>query len=229
MWAPQLVFLLQPTKMVQQTIADGPPNIPRLGVVLDRAPRVKCLVSSIEAHYDVEWHLVSHEAVGGVTTCLSRLLSLSVPRFTVPSGVSRTIGSIISYKHFVPACEKEAEGLTTADRLPVGQPTASIKIPCRHSPTGFGSRSLTISELCLAWDFPLWVTLPPGRHSLGLLSSMVPLKILLAAADVLLEGMDLVSAPSGSSPLPELARPVRDPHGDLLAAAGSMASSFMDG
>ena len=193
-------------------------NGPRLVWFSDSPRRPFSLKTQIGGPPDCRFQRCQHSAVGGVTTDVTTFASLSLPDFVLPLSVPRTLSSVIDHKRYLPAGSAQESDLHLSDRLHPRRPFQSILIPSRFSPSGYGRRSLSFHELCLAWDMPLW-SLPPRvpKQFFTYVSSWSPIKSLTAMVDAALSVVPLSDGSSlGLSPLPSLILPFLDPRGTWL-------------
>lgn len=190
---------------LRDALDHGPTDMPRLGVALDVPrwfSRLKAHVQ--ERHSTARWFQVHHRDVGGVTAHSARFITIDAASFSVPASVPHTLGSIISHKLFVPGTAAVESSLSQSDLLPVQDPLAKICLPCHFGLSGFGLRSLHIQEFGAAWDMPLWSAFQPTKASFDFISSLVPMKTLVAASDAFLATLQLKFSSEGGNPLPAL-------------------------
>ena len=195
-------------------------NGPHLVWLSDSPRRFHKLVSSLGSPPDLNLVRCSHKTVGGVTSSIDSFVSLGIPPFSKIPLVQRTLSSIIDHKAYLPPGTPLAGDLTLNDRLNVKHPFQPVVIPCRFSSSGFGRRSLSFGELCMAWDFPLWCT--PRRVTksfFSAVSQLCPMKSLVYILDQTIASMDFsFGSPIGLPSLAPLPVPVTDPRGTWLPA-----------
>ena len=108
----------------------------------------------------INWEVVEHAAVSGVTDQRMHFATIDTPPLWLDPAVPHSLGTIIDHKKFLCPCWSDSLGLTLDDHLRCRHVSQDIKMPSRFSPTGHGSRVLGQQETCLAWDLPLWFSLP---------------------------------------------------------------------
>ena len=152
------------------------------------------------ASLSVHWEAINHAAVGGVTDQWTHFATIdALPPWLDPP-VPHSLGAIIDHKKFLRLCWSDLLGLALDDRLPCHHVSQDIKMPSRFSPAGHGSRVLGQQEICLAWDLPLWFSLPlPIKERDNWWQAFPPMKSSLAASDAFLQGLPLEGSPQGTT------------------------------
>ena len=195
-------------------------NGPRLIWLSDSPRRPSRLNSLLGMRSDFAVHRCSHSRVGGVTSSVSTFVSLGIPSFSITPSVPRSISSIIDHKLYLPPGSYLSKDLCFEDLLNPKYPFQVIRFPCRFSPSGYGRRSLSFGELCLAWDLPLWSV--PKRVTkcfFEFVSTLAPIKSLTAIVDSIIPVLQLPPGdPIGLSPLRARPALVSDPRGTWLPA-----------
>ena len=195
-------------------------NGPRLIWLSDSPRRPSRLNSLLGMRSDFAVHRCSHSRVGGVTSSVSTFVSLGIPSFSITLSVPRSISSIIDHKLYLPPGPYLPKDLCFEDLLNPKYPFQVIRFPCRFSPSGYGRRSLSFGELCLAWDLPLWSV--PKRVTkcfFEFVSTLAPIKSLTAIVDSIIPVLQLPPGdPIGLSPLRARPALVSDPRGTWLPA-----------
>ena len=151
-----------------------------------RTPRV----SSME-----QWYSVSHSNVGGVTNARGLFGLQGFEPMTLARDLPRSLAHVIKYSIRAVPCAPDL-GLEAhykiSDRLRVSQPHLPV-VYCTHfSRTGWGKQPLEDPELALAFDLPDFVAWEARS-----LTEIVPLQLLRAVMDAVLEQLTPLSTNAG--------------------------------
>lgn len=155
------------------------------------------------------WHELPHSRVGGTSMYKAVFGIRGIPRWKIPVSVSRSLGHILDHGIKPNYLSGPDRVLTTCyregDRLPVRADKATpIAYPTRWCRSGWGMRSLTVAELGLCYDLPLFITknavllgswnLKSGNKTT---STFPPLKLLQTVLDATLVSLaGTVTSPS---------------------------------
>ena len=213
-----LGLVATPTSGFRSAIRSQSFNGPRLIWLSDSPRRPLNLQSSIGSGPTFAVHRCKHAAVGGVTSSITTFVTLGISSFSIPSSVQRSLSSVIDHKLYLPPGDFVPSDLSLDDYLNPKFPYQHIRLPSRFSPTGYGRRSLSFGELCLAWDLPLWSI--PSRVSkvfFESVSTFSPIKSLSAVLAGVISTLDMPSGPPvGLPPCPALHLPTTDSRGTWL-------------
>ena len=157
-------------------------DVPIVRLVLGEGRRP----NSILKGQHMQWMSLPHTRVGGSTTCRAILGFSGLPHLTFQQDLNRTIGHVLKYSIRPRPCPpdlKEPHLLTTS-LLPVSRIRMPVLYPTHFSHTGWGTRSLTDSELSATFELPSYMD---WDDSLAL--AIVPLQIPRAVIDTVLTSL----------------------------------------
>jgi len=160
-----------------------------------------------------------HQHVGGVTSEVGYFFIRNSKTLVTPLTVRRNIGSVIDHGRFLPTTKSYDDFVDSTSILPAGSPRSRIRIPTHLGDSGFGFRSLSNSELCKAWDFPLW-SVTDKLIKANFIGDIPPLKAGLILADLLVKSLGFTTTFLGSSYLASIPTRSANEKGTFLVSIG---------
>ena len=125
--------------------------------------------------------------------------------------------TIVDFSRYVSSSAAIAIALITMDELfPTNDITMAVRVPSRFSASGIGFRKLSGTELCLVWDFPLWIIPESQRITASFIDGIRPLKADLVLSGLVFATLYCQGDSWGSSPIADLVVPIMDPRGIKL-------------
>lgn len=120
----------------------------------------------------------------------------SQPWFPVSAVINRRVLSVpapapTAPPTLIPTVQYSGRDVLSCGLFPAKQPGANVLVPDDWSPTGWGTRSLTVAELGSVWDVPIGMldyvaAFPPDAHWVRSLVDGPPGKMLQLGTDLLL-------------------------------------------
>jgi len=217
---PNLLVFSCLLRHLEENLASIPNHFPVLGM-LSELPRCVCsLRHSLDEWFGLQWHLVKHQDVGGVTNhsvwFVGRFPGISgTPSLTkLPS---HTLGAIVDYGPYLPSTTPDPTALPLASLIPVHQLDCKICLLNCFSSASESSSFLTSKEIYSAWDLPDWITRPATRlQAVWSVSTLPPFKGLLAMADSVGALLPITRLPIQACSLPRLSPSTEDARGIYL-------------
>ena len=143
---------------------------------------------------------MQHHSVGGATTSSRTVWTQNWDFRGASPALSRQLGHLLDHSTLPSACAREPTfaHLTPDDLLPMATPLLPVVFPTHATRSKWGVRELTVKEIALCLDAPLWIVSNPvllglfsQRHKEG---QVIPLKLLQAPLQAFLIALAPVSA-----------------------------------
>jgi len=160
--------------------------------------------------------VIKHAFVGGVTDHVATFYFRNLESISITPSLPQQLGSIIDYSAFVGRLREGDHLDIHNDLLPISKPKSLIRVPSFFGSGTIGSRTLTIRELCAAWNIPRGLFPNLESPNVSWIDGLVPCNSILAVSDTVCSLIDIPSVRVGLPTLAPLGVATVDPKGTLL-------------